>query len=273
LVRLLGLPSQRPATETARLLQLALPVARTPGERRVILAGLSRLPHPASLAAITPFLADPTVRTEAALAVVRVAQYLGGIAPAAAATALDQVEQHVQASDLLKAAQAARTRIETWAGNVEVWRLAGPWATSAQTGEGTEPALPKLADAAWRLVPAAEGRLKITPLAGRAPQVAVLRTELLVPEAAQAVFRLQHRGRAILQLDGQPLPRAGREDADPRPALGQITGEFPTPLSAGRHAVQIVTFRPSDGAEWQLSLQITTPDGAPLPALRTRPEP
>jgi hypothetical protein len=68
-LRLLGLPSGRPPSETAMLLKTAMAAATRAEEKRTVLALAQRLPCPESLAVARAALDDPQVRAEAQLAV------------------------------------------------------------------------------------------------------------------------------------------------------------------------------------------------------------
>ena len=66
---LVQLPSSRTPSETARLLQTAMPLATRPDEKRAVLAVVQRLVCPESLELAKSVLKDPQVAAEAQLAV------------------------------------------------------------------------------------------------------------------------------------------------------------------------------------------------------------
>jgi len=72
-VRLVGLPSDRPAGETVRMYQEALATARRPDEKRLVLAGLSAVRTVESLRVVATCLDDEALRAEAAAAAVQIA--------------------------------------------------------------------------------------------------------------------------------------------------------------------------------------------------------
>ena len=68
-IKLVALPSERPAAETARMLAGAQPLATQPEEKRAILSALQRAPSPESLELAESELNDPAVANEAKTAV------------------------------------------------------------------------------------------------------------------------------------------------------------------------------------------------------------
>ncbi|HNT86380.1 MAG TPA: HEAT repeat domain-containing protein, partial [Candidatus Hydrogenedentes bacterium] len=71
-VRMLRLPSDRPAAETAALYEQALQLASNASAKRRILSGLSDLADPKALEIVERYLDDEAVRTEAAVAAERI---------------------------------------------------------------------------------------------------------------------------------------------------------------------------------------------------------
>jgi hypothetical protein len=67
-LKLVGLPSQRPAAETARLAGEAIGAATRPDEKKAALALLARAPCPESLAIVEAAAADDSIAAEARLA-------------------------------------------------------------------------------------------------------------------------------------------------------------------------------------------------------------
>jgi len=76
--RMLALPSRRPMSETLKLYDEALALAKGDQEKRTLIAGLGRLAHPEALAAVKRFLQDAAVQEEALLSALSIMQNLGG---------------------------------------------------------------------------------------------------------------------------------------------------------------------------------------------------
>ncbi len=270
-VRVVALPSRRPVTRSIHFLQLALPLAQTAAERRVVLEGLGQWPHPRALETLAPFLADPEVRATAARAMARVARYLGGTAPQAARAALDRIEKIFPEGDVRLAAQTARARMDDWDGAVEVWRLAGPWPATTAPLETPLPAGQAPDKAAWRLVKAEQGLVRVPPLDGTVAQVALLRVVLAVEKPVAAVLRVRHSGPVKLWLDGQPLDAAPTLAQSP-PGGDRLPVKLPLKLDAGAHSLLLKTVRP-DHDEWRVGLRLADARGKLLPGVRLQLEP
>jgi HEAT repeat protein len=73
-VRLVGLPSKRPAHETIRLYQDAFTAAKRNDEKKMILGGLGELKDAKALEIVAPFLADEALVNEACAAAVKIAK-------------------------------------------------------------------------------------------------------------------------------------------------------------------------------------------------------
>jgi hypothetical protein len=68
-IKLVSQPGDRAASETAKLLERALRIARQPEEKRAILAALQKAPSEESLRLAREELSDPSVAQEAQIAV------------------------------------------------------------------------------------------------------------------------------------------------------------------------------------------------------------
>jgi HEAT repeat protein len=77
-VRLAGLSSKRPAAQTLLMYKSALDAAKRPEEKRLAIAGLSGVRSVESLKLVAPFIDDPAIQAEAAVAAVRIACPQGG---------------------------------------------------------------------------------------------------------------------------------------------------------------------------------------------------
>ncbi len=73
-VRLVGLPSKRPAAETVKLYQDALAAAKRNDERKLVLGGLGELKDAKALYVVAPFLSDQSLVNEACAAAVKIAK-------------------------------------------------------------------------------------------------------------------------------------------------------------------------------------------------------
>ena len=76
--RMLALPNDRPMSETLKLYDEALGLAKGDQEKRTLIAGLGRLAHPDALTAVKRFLQDKAVQEEALMSALSIMKNLGG---------------------------------------------------------------------------------------------------------------------------------------------------------------------------------------------------
>jgi HEAT repeat protein len=73
-VRLVGLPSKRPAAETVKLYQDAMAAAKRPDEKKMVLGGLGEIKDAKALEVVAPFLSEESLMNEACAASVKIAR-------------------------------------------------------------------------------------------------------------------------------------------------------------------------------------------------------
>jgi HEAT repeat protein len=129
---------QRPPETLVRWFQQANEAARTIEDRRLIISGLGRLADPESLELLLPYLQDPNLQDEAAVAIVQVAPALRPDDPPALKEALDQIASTAKNQDLRDQASGIAKNLPGpgrrtvlfdgrsltgWEGNTNVWRV------------------------------------------------------------------------------------------------------------------------------------------------------
>ena len=92
-IRVVGLPSNRPADATLKMYKEAMELAARPEEKRAILGGLGQVKHIQALKMAEPLLDDKAVANEACVAIVEVAKAAGTADKPAARAALEKVLQ------------------------------------------------------------------------------------------------------------------------------------------------------------------------------------
>ncbi len=129
---------QRPEETVVKWFQRANQAAQTSKVRRLIISGLGRLKHVESLRLVAPYLDDPALQNEAAVAVVQIAPALRQEDTAALKEALEKIIATTKSPDLRsRAAEIAATipsqsqraslfdgrSLSGWDGNTNVWRV------------------------------------------------------------------------------------------------------------------------------------------------------
>jgi hypothetical protein len=90
-IRLAGPAGKLPAEQAVKLLADAMTLAARTEEKKLALAALSEVDHPAALELASKCLSDPALELEAATAVVKIAKSLRATNPDAAAAAIQKV--------------------------------------------------------------------------------------------------------------------------------------------------------------------------------------
>lgn len=129
---------QRPEETVVKWFQRANQAAQTPQDRRLIISGLGRLKHVESFRLVAPYLDDPALRNEAAVALVQLAPALRQEDSAALKEALEKIMAMTNSPDLRsRAAKIAETipsqvqrvslfdgqSLAGWDGNTNVWHV------------------------------------------------------------------------------------------------------------------------------------------------------
>jgi HEAT repeat protein len=115
LIRLASLPSNRPAGETTKYLADAMTLATRPEEKRLVLAALADIPHPAALDLAVGSLTDKAVEVEAAAAVVKIAKAVRGTNSDAAKAAVKKVLDVCQSPAARQVAESSLAVLDTGA--------------------------------------------------------------------------------------------------------------------------------------------------------------
>lgn len=261
-LRLLGLPTERPLSETARLHRLAIAVAKTPEDYGRILAGLARLPSVEALDTVEPFLADEAVRADAVRAILAIGPGTVGDAPERTGQALRRASSRCDSEDLKKTVDALLDRLATPDGVIRAWLLSGPYTGRGNLLEQSFVPETRLNEVAWEPLIAADGEVSFE---GRFPEtanVAYLRVVLRVAKPTKARLRVETGGAAKIWLAGQAV-----RPADPPPEAATESLVIDVDLRAGNNPMLAKVTR---GAKpWRFTARLTDREDKPLTELRT----
>ncbi len=111
-IRVIGLPSDRPADATVKLYKDAVELMTRPEEKRALLGGLGQVKHIEALRMAAPFLEDKAVANEACIAVVEIAKNVGPADKAATKAALETVLQITKDKRLIGEARNQLNRVK-----------------------------------------------------------------------------------------------------------------------------------------------------------------
>ncbi len=128
LVRLLRLPSERDAHESAHWLETALSLATPLNERKLVLSAIGDVKHPKSLAIARSLMSESSLAPEAAIAALGVARGLAVEDPASAHKVVEEVRGNSNCGPTAhKAADDLAAFVESRRGFIGKWEYSGPW--------------------------------------------------------------------------------------------------------------------------------------------------
>jgi len=111
-VRLLGLPSDRPAGETIEMYKKAMSLAPDAGEKKKVLSGLSNTKSLAAMQMAADYLDDESLFVEAGTAVINIAGGIYTDYPEQVADKLDRIIKTTKSDSLRQQAQELINNIE-----------------------------------------------------------------------------------------------------------------------------------------------------------------
>ncbi|MBU0640307.1 MAG: HEAT repeat domain-containing protein [Planctomycetes bacterium] len=126
-VRLVRLPSERGPAETLELLRTALGLAERVDEKKLVLSGVADVMHLDALRMAESFLADDSLRAEAAIATLTIARSLSASEPEASLAAVDKVAALEAGEAVMRQVDETRQFIERYRGYCVDWLVAGPY--------------------------------------------------------------------------------------------------------------------------------------------------
>ena len=288
-LRVLALPSERPAEERLRLLADAMQAARRPDEKKEALGAMGGVPSLEALKAVEPFLADDALKAEAAIAAVKIAGALTGSQPEAARTALKKLLDSAPNDDVRRQAQEALSQLEKFEDYITAWEVSGPYTKSGKDGPGLHDiAFPPEADVAqppsaggpdakglaWELIPPGGGEKQFIPfhmdlikkLGDRQNAVAYLRTNVWSPEDQKAQLEFGSDDGAKVWLNGALVLNVNQ----PR-SFAAGSDKAPVALKKGWNALVVKVW--NGGGHWGMAARLRRPDGSKLEGLRAAIKP
>jgi len=275
-VRLAGLPTDRPAKETAATFAAILAAAPRPEDTKVVLAGLAKVPDPAALDLAVSKLSDPAVRDEAVSAVVAIASELKASHPEEVAAALGRAIEAGAKGKTANKAKELLTELEKGADFVTAWEVAGPFRADGVSDEelldhAFPPEDPKAAGVEWKAPardPESEKPWQVDLLyaVGGEHCATYLRTYLWSPAKTKVRFEIGSDDGVKIWLNGKVIHanNAKRPVED-----GEDKAE--AKLQKGWNPV-LVKVTQGDGG-WGFSLRVRTSDGKKVEGLKARTKP
>lgn len=217
-VRLLGDDAARSRDDALVMFEKVLDAVHRPDEKKLVLAGLARIPALKTLAMVRPYLADDTLRAEAAVTMVTIAETINGAYPGAALEAVEAVLETSPDEALAKRANELKQLIEKYADYITAWDVSGPYTKTGKNGEGCFDIEfpPEQADAKgvkWKIQPTGTDRgrpwyVDLMRSVGQDNSAAYLRTNVWSPEEQDVLLELGSDDGLKVWLNGEVIHAA-----------------------------------------------------------------
>lgn len=259
-----GLTSQQRIDALAGALALDLGAE----DKRRVLSGISRVPHPRALELAELASADPAVKGPAQFAALQIAQGLGTSDPARAETALARLAKAAVDPAVQTNAQALLKQLNSgWVSN-------GPYRQEGKAGEELfdvvfPPEGPQRDTLIWQRAPGSTdltraGEVNLAALTGGDHCVVYAKTKVFVPQDARAAFALGSDDGIKLWVNGQ-LVHANNAVRGLTPGQDRASGR----LQRGWNDLLVKITQHTAGCGF--TLRITTTEGREIPDLRLDP--
>ena len=269
-VRMAGMVAadcDRPTSQVMEWLARVGQTARSADEKKLLLSGLAVLHHPAILPMVLPYLDDNAVRSEAGLAVVRIASAVGRAGRRdAAEAALAKVIKTVKDPAVRKQAEQAVQKLAAPTEFIVAWQVCGPYTQGRKKCEELYPVAfpPEQPDgeADWSLLAGTlTGDGKVVNLHGAIPgshRVAYVRTWLVSEKEQPGRLEMGFDDGGKAWLNGEAVVEANTTGACvPGKHRGEVT------LRKGRNLLFLKLTQHT--GPWQVCVRLVGPDGEPLP--------
>ncbi len=269
-VRVVGLPSDRPAGDTVKMYEKGMTAAARPEDKRLVLAGMGGVAAPEALATVDGYLNDASLHGEAAAATVRIADAIGNSHTADAKVALKKIMKIAKDERTKARARSMLADIERLEGYIVAWMASGSYTRKGLARADLfniefAPEKPDGSEVKWIAMPVFTDKarpwlLDINQAFRGEDCVAYLRTRVRSPERQEALIELGSDDGVTVWLNGE-LVHAN--NALRGIALAQ--DKVKVTLEKGWNSLLVkVTQGPGD---WSLCLRLRTPDGMTLEGL------
>jgi HEAT repeat protein len=274
-VRMLGQGGGLPTADTMKAYADMMALAKRPEEKRLVLAALGNVAHPAALAMIQSCMADDAVAAEASLAAVSAARSMMGLYRDEVRAAMTKLAAETKDAETKKQAQQILREIGALGDTLTAWQAAGPYTDAGKNYTQLyetvfPPELPDAKDVAWRVLPVSvkPGKgpavLNLLVIGEGDNRVAYLRTWVHSAKAQDARIEGGSDDGLKVWLNGKVVINENRGGAC-------VPGMFKADVAL-RQGANLVFVKVTQGSgPWDLCLRLCGRDGKPLEGIRVSP--
>ncbi len=274
-LRLVGINHEIGGEEAAARFREALSLAPNPAEKKRIMSGLANADTLGALLVVSEYLDDPELKSEAQVAVIKIAANIVGSHPGQVRDVLDKVETVAESDFIRGEINKVREQIARFEDYITAWEAAGTYtlddADLKALFDAEFPPEQQDADIHWRPIPVGTNNgmpflIELDKAFGGNNRVAYLRTNVWSDAARDVLLEVGTDDGVKIWLNGE-LVHAHHATRPVAPA--QDTAE--AALQEGWNAVLMKVTQ--GGGEWSACLRFRTPDGGPIEGLRASTTP
>ena len=251
----------------------ALEIATRPEDKKLVLSGLGSAGSSQALSLVDPFLSDPQLRNEAALAVIQIAGRLPDKDFAAAKPLVKKALSSCTEPAVQQQGREVINKLEQFEGYILQWLQAGPFQQENKDAHGLFAiAFPpeREGDAAAKWTPLTKGigawDINLAEAFGGMDEaVGYLRTTIWSPGSREAQLELGSDDGIKVWLNGKLIHANDAERGlSPRQDIVKVT------LQEGRNDLLVKIT--NKGGGWACCCRIRQPDGSEFEGLRIEPK-
>ncbi len=241
----------------------AIQQAHSPAEKRAVLASLSELPSIEAFKICQKYLQDQQVESEAAVALIKIAQKLPLAQANQALPVLKKLQAKLQNSPWQTQLETLIKKFNRWVGYITNWQVAGPYTA---TGKDLldEPFPPEVQDSAvhWQTLtdngdPQNYWHINLAQLFGGNNRVVYLKTVFRTAQNQKAIMEVGSDDYVKVWLNGQ-LVHTRKEQRGISPGSDKV----PVTLRKGDNVILLKVVNITGG--WGACLRFTDTQGNPL---------
>jgi HEAT repeat protein len=250
------------------LIRQALSLSNLVEGKKLALSQLGRIPLAEALEMSLRYLDDPQLVNEAGLAAVSIAESLAKTNPQLADKVSTEVLKHCKMPAIVKRAWALRVKPAAGGPFIRDWLVCGPY---RKTGVVGAVAVFDLAfgpekpgeDVKWYAAPAGDTINLMGLFPNQTDCVAYLKTEIIAPEATDAILLMGSDDGIKVWLNGTVV-HSNNVDR------GQVVDQDMAPIKLKQGSNELMLKITQGGGGWSVCTRIVGPDGLPIKDLHVK---
>ena len=246
-----------------------LPLITRPEDMKLVLASLAEFPHPGALKIVAPMLKEESVRAEAELAMLKIAQGIAGSNRQEARAAADMLRTKAADPAVRRRAAQIIQQMQKFEDYLTAWQVSGPYTEGRAFDTAYLPEKDP-AKAQWKALPPGGGdrpwMLDLLTALGGEHRACYVRTYIRCDSERRARLEFGVDDGSKVWLNGERVHADGAGGAA-TPAEHKV----PVTLRQGWNALMLKVTQ--DTGPWEFCLRVCGPDGGKLDDLTVQARP